>query len=109
MADHLDHYLKGLVNTLLFLLSRQEFHLHQIKTEENRLMKSISKSASGHRKLEHITHIREYKLLLDESNLQLQKQSSKLQQYLDAHPDLNESKLYQQAGDVLKDMHVSTK
>ncbi|XP_064547884.1 uncharacterized protein LOC135434976 [Drosophila montana] len=106
MANQLDYYLKGLVNTLLFMLNRQEFHLHQIRSEENRLKKSILKSASDHRKQEHITHIQEYKLLLDESTSQLQKQQDKLQKYLDSHPDLNESELYQQAGNVLKDMHL---
>ncbi|XP_023176779.1 uncharacterized protein LOC111603427 [Drosophila hydei] len=109
MGEEQQRNLKYLVHTMLFMLSRQEFHVHQISSEKQRLIKSIHKSAPDDRKIEHMKLIREYQLLLAESSWYLTKQQAKLKKYLRKHPHLKGLEIYQQAGNVLKEMHTLTK
>ncbi|EDV93379.1 GH19277 [Drosophila grimshawi] len=103
MSDPRIRYLKKLTNTVLFLLNRQQFHMHQIDVEQDRLKASINRSEANHKKLEHMNLIREYQLLLTECSSQLDKQQKKLYKYLEMHPDLEDVKLYQQADSDSKD------
>lgn len=109
MGDERQRNLKELVHTMLFMLSRQEFHVHQIRSEQQRLIKSIHKSAPDERKVEHLKLIREYQLLLAESTWYLKKQQRKLKKYLEVNPHLKGLELYQQAVNALKDMRIPTK
>jgi len=103
MNDVRSRDIKDLVNTLSFLLNRQNFHLNQIAIEEKRFCTSVKHFATTHTKLEHVCHIRDFQLLLAENSRQIRIHHEKLEKFLDWNEDLKDTPLYQQAVEVLKE------
>ncbi|XP_034486518.1 uncharacterized protein LOC117790998 [Drosophila innubila] len=103
MDDVRNRDMKDLINSLFFLLNRQNLHLHQIAIEEKRFRRSVENFATTHKKVEHVCHIRDFQLLLAENSRQIQIHHDMLQKFLELNGDLKDTKLYQQAGEVLKE------
>lgn len=94
--------IKDLVNSLFFLMNRQNFHIRQIDTEEKRFYRAMQGYSATHKKMQHLCHIRDYREMMAENSRQMQIYHEKLKKYLELNEDLKNTKLYRQADEVLK-------
>ncbi|KAH8359289.1 hypothetical protein KR093_005670 [Drosophila rubida] len=109
MDDRRKRDIKDLINTLFFLLNRQNFHFHQIRIEEKRFRKAVECYATTRTKLSHVKQIRDFQLLLAENSRQIKMHHEKLQKYIDLNSDLMGFPLYQKAVAVLQSTLCATK
>lgn len=91
-----------LVNSLFFLMNRQNFHKRMIDIEEQRFHKSVNELATTHKKVEHVRNIRDYQQMMADNGRQIRVFHKKLKKYLELNSDLKDTKLYEQANEVLK-------
>lgn len=91
-----------LVNSLFFLMNRQNIHKRMIDIEEKRFRKAVNEFATTHKKVEHVSNIRDYKQMMADNGRQIKIFHKKLKKYLELNPDLKNTKLYGQANEVLK-------
>lgn len=94
--------IKDLVNSLFFLMNRQNFHKRQIDTEEKRFHRAVQGYSATYKKMQHICHMRDYQEMMAENSRQMQIYHEKLRRYLELNDDLKHTKLYRQADEVLK-------
>ncbi|KAH8311556.1 hypothetical protein KR044_006891 [Drosophila immigrans] len=103
MDDTRNRDMKELINSLFFLLNRQNLYLHQIRIEEKRFRKAVEQWATTHTKLSHVCQIRDFQLLQAENSRQIKNRHGMLQKFLDLNVDLKDTTLYQKAVEVLKE------
>ncbi|KAH8419022.1 hypothetical protein KR222_000914 [Zaprionus bogoriensis] len=107
MGDTRERDLKDLINSILFLMNRQNFHMHQINLEEKRFRKAIENYVPTHRRVEIVRQIREYQLLMAENTRQIHIHQNMLKKFLELNEDLKDSVLYHKADEVLKQSFAS--
>lgn len=94
--------IKDMVNSIFFLMNRQNFHVRQIDNEEKRFHRALQNVSANHKKMEHICRIRDYKEMMAENSRLMGIYHDKLKKYLELNEDLKHTKLYRQADEVLK-------
>lgn len=94
--------IKDLVNSIFFLMNRQNFHVRQIDHEEKRFRRAVQDFSGTHKKMEHICHLRDYQEMMAENSRLMKIYHDKLKKYLELNEDLKHTKLYRQADEVLK-------
>lgn len=102
MDSRRNREIKDLVNSLFFLMNRQNLHKRMIDIEEKRFRKAVCEFSTTHKKVEHVRQIRDYQQMMADNTRQIRIFHDKLRRYLQLNSDLKHTELYHQADEVLK-------